>query len=364
MARMARAAVFEGVNKPFVMREYPVRPPEAGEVLVKVSMSTICRSDIHTWEGKRRNPCPSILGHEIIGVIDAIGSGIDRDLRGEKLREGDRITWTEFFSCGECYYCRILDLPQKCTGLRKYGHDPADRPPHLTGGFAEYCYVLPGTGLVLLPEGLSDDEATPINCGGASMVAMTEAGGIGVGDTVVIQGLGMLGLTGVALARARGAVRVIGLDAVEARLRMAERLGADLTFDVSAMEPEVLVNCVRDACPPDGADVVIEVCGLPAVISQGLDMLRKGGRYVIGGLAYPSDQVAIDWHKFFYRNISIIGSANYHPKHLVQAVDFFASNRNVLPLKDLVDGHFPLENLTAAFEKAASHQVLRAGIVP
>jgi len=74
--------------------------------------------------------------------------------------------------------------------------------------------------------------------------------------------------------------------------------------------------------------------------------------------------VAIDWHKFFYRNISIIGSANYHPKHLVQAVDFFVSNRNILPLKDLVDGHFPLENLTAAFEKAASHQVLRAGIVP
>ena len=72
MVRTARAAVFEGANKPFVMREYPIRRPEAGEVLVKVSMSTICRSDIHTWEGKRHNHCPSILGHEIIGVIDAI----------------------------------------------------------------------------------------------------------------------------------------------------------------------------------------------------------------------------------------------------------------------------------------------------
>ena len=356
--------MFEGANKPFVMHEYPVRPPEAGEVLVKVSMSTICRSDIHTWEGKRSNPCPSILGHEIIGVIDSIGSGIDRDLRGEKLREGDRITWTEFFFCGECHYCRVLDMPHKCTGLRKYGHDQADLPPHLTGGFAEYCYVLPGTGVVRLPGDLSDDEATPINCGAASMVAMTEAGGIGVGDAVVIQGLGLLGLYGVALARARGAGRVIGLDAVESRLRLAERLGADLTFDVSAMEAEALVASVRDACPPDGADVVIEVCGLPAVISQGLDMLRKGGRYVIGGLTYPSDQVAFDGRKFLYRNITMRASANYHPRHLVQAVNFVANNRDALPLKGLVDGHFPLENLTAAFEEAASHRVLRAGIIP
>ena len=364
MVRTARAAVFEGAKKPFVMREYPMRRPEAGEVLVKVSMSTICRSDIHTWEGKRHNHCPSILGHEIIGVIDAIGSGIDCDLRDQKLREGDRITWTEFFFCGECYYCSVLDMPHKCTSLRKYGHDQADLPPHLTGGFAEYCYVLPGTGIVRLPESLSDEEATPINCGVASMIAMTEAGGIGIGDAVVIQGLGLLGLYGCAIAKARGARLVIGLDAVEARLRRAEKIGADLTFDVSTMEPEVLVEIVRDACSPDGADVAIEVCGLPAVISQGLSMLRKGGRYVIGGLTYPSGPLAFDGQEFFYHNITMTASANYHPRHLIQAVDFVVRNRDVLLLKDLVERHYPLEKLTTAFKEAASLQVLRAGIVP
>ena len=155
----ARAAVFEAPNAPFVLHEFPLKDADAGEVLVRIRMSTICRSDIHSWEGKRHNPCPGILGHEIIGSIAEIGDGVGADMRGEALNVGDRITWTEFFFCGECYFCRVLNLPQKCVGLRKYGHDASDVPPHLLGGFAEYCYVQPGTGILRLPEDLSDEEA-------------------------------------------------------------------------------------------------------------------------------------------------------------------------------------------------------------
>ena len=172
------------------------------------TMSTICRSDIHSWEGKRHNPTPGILGHEIIGTIEQLGRAVGPDMRGDTLREGDRVTWTEFFYCGACYYCRILDMPQKCVRLRKYGHDPADESPHLLGGFAEYCYLLPGTGIVRLPSDpadLADEEATPLNCGVATMVSVTEQAEVGIGDAVVVQGLGLLGLYGVALARARGA---------------------------------------------------------------------------------------------------------------------------------------------------------------
>src|SRR5689334_17510910 len=83
MARTAKAAVYEAPNTPFVIKAYPLRPAKAGEVLVRVSMSTICRSDIHSYEGRRPNPCPGILGHEIIGVIEEIGAGIEKDMRGE-----------------------------------------------------------------------------------------------------------------------------------------------------------------------------------------------------------------------------------------------------------------------------------------
>ena len=364
MSRTARAAVFVGPNRPFVMQEYPLRAVEADEALVRVEMSTICRSDIHSWEGKRHNPTPGILGHEIIGTIEQLGRAVGPDMRGDTLREGDRVTWTEFFFCGACYYCRILDMPQKCVRLRKYGHDPADESPHLLGGFAEYCYLLPGTGIMRLPAELADEEATPLNCGVATMVSVTEQAALGIGDTVVVQGLGLLGLYGVALARARGARTVIGLDTIPSRLHMARRFGADLTFDVGAMEPAAVVAAVREACPPDGPDVVIEVCGVPAVLPAGLAMLRKGGRYIVAGIVFPQANVTLDANTILSKWITLRGNHNYHPRHLVQALDFVARNRTALPFKDIVDSRFALADLDTAFARAADRQVLRAAIVP
>ena len=104
MLRTGRAAVYEKPNTPFVLKAYPLRPVRTGEVLVRITMSTICRSDIHSWEGKRPNPCPGILGHEIIGVIEELGAGIEKDMRGQPLGVGERITWTEYFFDGQAYY--------------------------------------------------------------------------------------------------------------------------------------------------------------------------------------------------------------------------------------------------------------------
>jgi alcohol dehydrogenase len=364
MRRVGRAAIYEAPNMPFVLREYPVRAVRAGEALVRVTMSTICRSDIHSYEGRRPNPTPCILGHEIIGVIEEHGPGVERDMRGDSVRIGDRVTWTEYFFEGECYYRDVLDMPQKCPGLRKYGHDRADEDPHFTGGFAEYCYILPGTGILKLPADLSDEEATPINCGVATMVSITEAAAVGLGDTVVIQGLGLLGLYGVALARSRGARLVIGLDAVGGRLEMARRFGADLTLDVGRMSGDEVVRTVRALCRPDGADVVVEVCGVPEVVPLGLRMLRIGGRYVLGGLVNPGADVTIDANVLLRQWITLRGVHNYHPRHLVQALDFVMVNRTRFPFRDLVDSRFPLEELDAAFRQASARSVLRAAIVP
>src|SRR3546814_10976087 len=95
MPKTGRAAIYEAPNQPFVIREYPLREVRAGEVLVRVRMSTICRSDIHSYEGKRPTPCPGILGHEIIGTIEEIGPGIGKDMRGDQLKGGDGNTMSE-----------------------------------------------------------------------------------------------------------------------------------------------------------------------------------------------------------------------------------------------------------------------------
>ena len=361
---MATAAVYEAPNTPFVLKQFPVRPVRRDEVLVRVSMSTICRSDIHSYEGRRPNPCPGILGHEIIGVIAAIGEDIERDMRGEPLKIGDRITWSEYFFEGQCYYREVHDMPQKCQGLRKYGHDLAAEDPHFLGGFAEYCYILPGTWILKLPPDLSDEEATPLNCGVATMAAVTEAAAISLGDNVVIQGLGLLGLYGAAMAKARGARCVIGLDAVPSRLKVASKFGVDHAIDISCGGAQSVVTQIRTLCPPDGADTVIEVCGIPEVIRQGLQMLRVGGRYVLAGLVNPNANVTIDANMLVKRWITMCGVHNYHPRHLIQALDFVMANRGRFPFKEIVDAKFALKDLDAAFKKAAERTVLRAAIVP
>ena len=170
MSRTGRAVVYDAPNAPFQVREYPVRDVRPGEVLVRITMSTICRSDIHSYQGHRPNPCPGILGHEIIGVIEQIGAGVGDDMRGDTLATGDRVTWTGYFADGPSYYRDVHDMPQKAPGLRKYGHDLVEDDPHFLGGFADYCYILPGTGILKLPDELSDEEATPLNCGVATML--------------------------------------------------------------------------------------------------------------------------------------------------------------------------------------------------
>ena len=362
--RTGRIAVYEQANAPFQLRDYPLRAPEPGEVLVRIRMSTICRSDIHSYQGHRPNPCPGVLGHEIIGVIEALGAGVDQDMRGDPLAPGDRITWSEYFIPGRNYFTEVLNLPQKSPGVDKYGHMAAANLPHHHGGFGEYCYILPQSWILRLPEELSDEEATPINCGVATMIAVTEAANIRMGQTVVVQGLGLLGLYGAAIAKARGARTIIGLDTVAERRERAHRFGVDLVLDPASIELAELLRQVRDVCRPAGADVVIEVCGVAEVIAQGIEMLRVGGTYVLAGVVNPGALVTIDANLLLRKLLTLRGVHNYHPRNLVEALDFVVANRRRFPFHDLVDGKYPLDRVNDAMADAAARRVLRAAIVP
>lgn len=258
----------------------------------------------------------------------------------------------------------MLDLPQKSHGVDKYGHMAVTTEPHHHGGFGEYCYVLPQSWILKLPAELTDEEATPINCGVATMICVTERAEIGMGDAVVIQGLGLLGLYGAAIAKARGARLVIGLDTVAARREMSTRFGVDHAFDPSAMSEKDLIKSVRRLCLPEGADVVIEVCGYPEVIPSGIEYLRTGGRYVMAGVVNPDANVTIDVNRILRKLLTLRGVHNYHPRNLIEALDFVHANRKRFPFHDLVDGKYPLDQVGKAMQDAAERRVLRAAIVP
>ena len=146
--------------------------------------------------------------------------------------------------------------------------------------------------------------------------------------------------------------------------RTDREFGADVTFDIGTRGSDDLVAAVRAECPPDGADVAMEVCGAASVVPIGIRMLRTGGRYVIGGLGNPGSDFKLDGSEIMKKWITLRGVHNYHPRHLIQALDFVMVNRNRFPFADIVDSKFSLEELDEAFAKAAERSVLRAAIVP
>jgi putative phosphonate catabolism associated alcohol dehydrogenase len=358
------AAVFQGPGRPSELVEYPVRPPGPGEVLVRVRLSTVCGSDVHAWTGRRSLPTPAILGHEIVGVIEALGPDAPRDLLDRALAPGQRVTWTEYIACGRCVPCAQLALPQKCEKGRKYGHESAEEPPHLLGGFGQFCYLLPGTGIALVPKELTDAEAAPVNCGVATMAAVTEAAAIAPGDTVVLFGAGLLGLYGVAMTRAQGAAHVVAIDAVAARRAQARRFGAHASHAPEELGTKALGAMLQDYGRWGGADVVIETAGATAALTEGLRLLRPGGRLVTAGLVVPGSIATLDASEIVRRCATIRGAHNYAPRHLVAALDFVREHHERLPLGDLVDMEVPLADVDAALTAAAERRAIRPAVVP
>ncbi len=357
-----KAAVFAEPGKPLAIEQFELPEIiEPGSALCKVIMSTICGSDLHTISGRRVEPAPSILGHEVIGQIVALGPGLDRDRFDNGLNIGDRVSWSIMASCGRCFYCG-LDLPQKCEHLLKYGHLCCDDPPHLTGGYAEYIYLFPGTAIFKVPDGIPDEIATPANCALSTIVNAAETIGINRGESVLIQGAGLLGLNLVALASEAGAKNIIVTDISESRLKLASRFGAYVCLDVKQSSSEEVLSEINRRTDGYGVDVAFEVCGEKAVATQAVDALRIGGRYLIAGLVMPGSDLGIDGNQVTRKCLTIKGIHNYKPEHLGKALRFLESHWQKYPYAELVGRTFPLSQINEAVRVGASSRYIRVGI--
>lgn len=354
--RTSLAAVFAGPEKPLAYRQFAVADPQGAEILVRILGCTLCGSDLHTFEGRRSAPVPSILGHEIVGRIEAFGPVATRiDIAGDELQIGDRVTWSIVASCGECFYCR-RDLPQKCVRLVKYGHE-ALRPGHeLTGGMAEYCVLAPGTAILRLPESLSLATACPAGCATATIAAAVEAAGDLSGKTVLITGAGMLGLTACAMTRAAGATAVVCVDVQSQRLARAAEFGATHTA-----LPESATDVIAEATGGFGVDAAFELSGSPAAFESALPRLRIGGTLVLVGAVFPSRPISLEMEQIVRRHLTLRGIHNYAPRHLATAVRFLAESR-ALSFDSLVGRWLPLSQADQAFQLAANPDVLRVGV--
>jgi putative phosphonate catabolism associated alcohol dehydrogenase len=364
MVRTGKAAVMTRTMGDLEIQSYPVPKAEKGAIVVKITFCTICGSDVLAWMGKKKSHIPMILGHEIVGKIVELGEGVTCDSGNRPLKVGDRITWTIMSSCGKCYYCREKGLMMKCRELKKYGHDSCDAAPHFNGGFAEYCYITPGTCVIRIPDELPDEVATPANCALATVVAGWEAIELKAFENVLIQGAGALGFYAAALARHYGCRRVIVTDILDYRLEAIKSFGATDTINTRNMKDEEIVKAVQDLTDGFGVDAAMEAAGAAAVIPAGLKSLRIGGRYVEHGCTFPGANVTYDFSNVVFRYLTIKGVHNYDARHLQWAVDFLAQTRRVYPFEKMVTHTFPLDQINEAMKLAQSGKAIRVGVTP
>jgi threonine dehydrogenase-like Zn-dependent dehydrogenase len=187
--------------------------------------------------------------------------------------------------------------------------------------------------------------------------------GLAYGDNLVIQGMGGLGLCAVAVAKARGA-RVLAVDGVPIRLEQARAFGADEIIDTTEVStPQARAERVADLTAGRGADVGLEVAGVPAAVAEGIHLVRRGGRYLIMGNVWPGQTIALDPGLLTRRALQVMTIDRYDARYLWKALTFLDRQSDRYPFARLLDAEFSLDDVETALIKSANREVTRASIV-
>ena len=368
LSQNSRAAVLEEINKPLVLKEFPLpKEVENGSALLKNDMAGVCGTDVHLWRGRIKIPLPVILGHENIGTLVKLGKGIKTDLLGNKLKEGDRIIFASSISCGKCYYCNIAMEPTRCLFRKTYGITlSCENPPHLFGGYSEYIYLLPGVSMFKVPEGIPIEVIIAFGCAAPTMVhAIESIEGIEPGDFVVVQGVGPVGLFGVILALESGASRIIVIDKNPERLKVAKSLGADYLINLEELsEQKERVEKVIELTDGVGADVVLECSGNPEAFQEGILLCRDSGKYAEVGHYTDKGAIAINPHHITRKQLKIYGSWGMAPRHYFKALRIIEHKWKKYRLNEVVSHKFALKDATKALKMVEEGKVIKAVILP
>jgi len=237
--------------------------------------------------------------------------------------------------------------------------------PHFKGTFGDYFYLYPNHMVFKVPDELSDEVVAGVNCAMAQVTCGWDLAGGRVGGTVVVQGAGGLGLYAIAVARERGAGKVIVVDGVRERLEVASMFGADEFVDISDLpEPAARIRRVKELTDGWGADVVMEVGGFPRITEEGIQMVASGGRYVEIGNISPGLTYQADPALWVTQNITIYGNNHYSRRYLSDALSMLHRTRTKYPYAKIVSHKFPLESINEAFAAQDKGTITRSSLVP
>jgi threonine dehydrogenase-like Zn-dependent dehydrogenase len=364
----------------YELRDYPLPEPAPGCVLVKMELSGICGTDKHTYQGfttqyaGKQIRFPIIQGHENVGTVAAIGEdGRYTDFEGIPLKVGDRVVVGANVACGHCYYCRH-DFPYYfCQNMADYGNNlSAADAPHLFGGWSQYMYIIPGSFLVRVPDELPSEiavlteiMAVTVGLDRAKQMSVFPSEAFLFDDTVVVLGVGPLGMCFLMKARMLGAGNIIAVDLSDYRLQFARRLGADHVINASNTTLAERLDLVRALTHGRGADLVIGTAGVPQAVPEALDMMRLGGLLVEAGNFSDLGEVAISPHRHICaKSARILGVGGEEPAAYGPSMRQMARYMHVYPLREFVSHRFPLRDVEAAVHKAVAADSMKVAITP
>jgi L-iditol 2-dehydrogenase len=323
--------------------------PQAGpgEVVVEIKAALTCGTDLKTY--KRGHPLllktpPGVFGHELAGVIAAVGS----EVKGFSV--GQRVVAANSAPCQHCFYCQRGHL-SLCENLE-----------FLNGAYAELITIparIVEQNLLPLPDGVTFRQAAltePLAC----TIHGIERSEIRLGDIVCVIGQGPIGLMFTRLAKLKGA-KVIAVDRSGFRLEKARQFGADELVEVTTASDSV--KAVRDLTPGErGVDVAIEAVGLPETWEQAIAMTRAGGLANLFGGCQSGSQIKVDTRRLHYDELRIIGVFHHTPRYVRAALSLIVNGQ--LDADAMITHEMPLERLEEALQLVASGDALKVAITP
>lgn len=361
-----KAAVYHGNGDPMTVDDIAMPSYRSREVLVKTAACGVCHSDMHVLTGNTPFPVPCILGHEISGVVAEVGADVT------SVSPGDRVVASFILPCGNCRFCKRGD-PELCSeflaknrqggtlfdGTSRYRtHAGESIAMYSMGGLAEYC-VVPENDVFALPDDVDLIEAAVLGCSiFTAFGAVNNVAAVGLGETVAVIGVGGVGSSIIAMARAAGASRVIAIDLEPRKLEAAVGLGASHQVDASG-DVAAEVRAITDGA---GADVCFEAIGTPGTVATALDICADGGRTVVVGLAPAGTLASVDVARMVRRKISLAGSYGANPGAAMPAVVRLAQSGSVSP-RSIITDRFSLDEVNTAYDALAERKITGRAIV-
>jgi S-(hydroxymethyl)glutathione dehydrogenase / alcohol dehydrogenase len=357
-----KAAVCYEFGQPLVVEDIDIKPPEYGEVKVRLAATAICHSDVHLIRGEWGGKVPVVAGHEAAGIVEEIGTGVTL------AKPGDAVVMSLLRSCGRCFYCATGE-PHMCEG--KFALSTESRLQNRRGellyhgiqtaAFAEYA-IVDQSQVVPVPTDMPLDRAALLACGVITgLGAVVNTARVGPGQSVVVIGAGGVGLNSIQGAVLVGANPIIAVDRLDAKLTAARSFGA--THVVNAAQNDA-VAAVKDLTLDRGADYAFVTVGSAAAVTQAMGMIRPAGTVVLVGIPNKGTTVALLVGDLVIDERKVIGCRMGSTRLSVDVprlVELYRHGR--LKLDELITERYPLDRINEAITAMETGEVLRNVVV-